>query len=360
MVESNLHRHMSEFLNAEIVLGTITDVYVAMNWISSTFLYVRVFANPRHYGIPAGLSKEETEAKLQALCMRELNGLEKYDLIVKTNFAYNFQPTDNGILMARYYIAFETMKIFMQVKGTETLPELLQLISRCHEFKEIQLRVNERGTLNMLNVNKVRDTIRFPISGRIKTKEMKVNCLIQATLGSLQIHDPSLAQEAVKVINIAQRLLQGFSRYLWGRDHYKSLVSALTLNKCVVCRLWDNSAHITRQLPGVGHALASLLASANKTTFRDVVQSSPRDLERITNRHPPFGNQLQLAAMRFPQYSLTIDYLPAQLKIVVTIKIVNASDLSETGGSDHKFNLIIGDVVNNKILKKETIQYVCI
>ena len=47
--------------------------------------------------------------------MRELNALEKYNLVVKSDFAYNVQPTDNGILMARYYIAFETMKVFMQV-----------------------------------------------------------------------------------------------------------------------------------------------------------------------------------------------------------------------------------------------------
>lgn len=50
------------------------------------------------------------------MCMRELNGLEKYDLIKKTDFAYNVEPTENGKLMARLYIAFETMKLFMKVQ----------------------------------------------------------------------------------------------------------------------------------------------------------------------------------------------------------------------------------------------------
>lgn len=65
LIESTLHRHLVEHLNAEIVLGTITDIAVAMNWIKSTYLYVRALKNPKHYGIPAGLSSKEVEARLQ-------------------------------------------------------------------------------------------------------------------------------------------------------------------------------------------------------------------------------------------------------------------------------------------------------
>ena len=40
MVESTLHEHLTEHLNAEIVLHTITNVSIAFEWIKSTFLYV--------------------------------------------------------------------------------------------------------------------------------------------------------------------------------------------------------------------------------------------------------------------------------------------------------------------------------
>ena len=40
MVESNLHEHLTEHINAEIVLHTITNVSIAFEWIKSTFLYV--------------------------------------------------------------------------------------------------------------------------------------------------------------------------------------------------------------------------------------------------------------------------------------------------------------------------------
>lgn len=65
MIESHLHRHLAEHLNAEIVLRTVTDVAVAVDWIRSTFLYVRAFHNPTHYGLAKNLSKEAFESKLQ-------------------------------------------------------------------------------------------------------------------------------------------------------------------------------------------------------------------------------------------------------------------------------------------------------
>ena len=46
----SLHEHLIEHLNAEIVLNTINDVSVALEWIKSTFLYIRVMKNPKHYG----------------------------------------------------------------------------------------------------------------------------------------------------------------------------------------------------------------------------------------------------------------------------------------------------------------------
>lgn len=65
MIESSLHRHLAEYLNAEIVLGTITDIPIAMDWIRSTFLYIRASVSPKYYGISPGLSKEAFEGKLQ-------------------------------------------------------------------------------------------------------------------------------------------------------------------------------------------------------------------------------------------------------------------------------------------------------
>lgn len=49
-IESSLHEHLLEHLNSEIVLETITDLPTALEWIKSTFLYIRACKNPGHYG----------------------------------------------------------------------------------------------------------------------------------------------------------------------------------------------------------------------------------------------------------------------------------------------------------------------
>lgn len=42
MLESQLKGQLAEFLNAEIVLLTVGNVAMAMSWLKSTFLYIRV------------------------------------------------------------------------------------------------------------------------------------------------------------------------------------------------------------------------------------------------------------------------------------------------------------------------------
>lgn len=50
LIFSSLHCHLVEHLNAEIVLQTISDVNMALDWIRSTFLYIRALKNPTYYG----------------------------------------------------------------------------------------------------------------------------------------------------------------------------------------------------------------------------------------------------------------------------------------------------------------------
>lgn len=71
LIESSLHKNLIEHLNAEVALGTITDLDVALKWLSSTFLYVRAKKAPEKYNLPYGLSKEKTDRKLLGKCSFE-------------------------------------------------------------------------------------------------------------------------------------------------------------------------------------------------------------------------------------------------------------------------------------------------
>ena len=49
-IESQFHTNLTEHLNAEVVLRTVQSTETAMDWLRSTFLYVRMLAAPEKYG----------------------------------------------------------------------------------------------------------------------------------------------------------------------------------------------------------------------------------------------------------------------------------------------------------------------
>lgn len=351
IIESNFHLHLPEHLNSEIVLFTITNLGVAMEWIRSTFLYVRALKNPKHYGFGADTNHERIERCLETICMKGINCLEKAELVNIDN-ERGISPTAYGRLMSYYYLSFGTFKIFLDVKGSETMSEILEALSQAEEFSEVQLRTNEKRTLNDLNRNKNRETIRFPLQGRIKNRSMKVNCLIQASLGCLPILDPALLNESMRIVRLAERLCKCLSDILSKKKHHGSLLNAALLTKCLHARLWENTPFVCRQLERIGSTSASLLASCGKTSFQAIEESNPRDLERIVNRAPPFGNVLQDAVHHLPKYDIKLENERMNTlcyRTVVTVSLLNPDVIKvrNTAGNRHWVTLIVGDTDNN-------------
>ncbi|XP_074237544.1 putative ATP-dependent DNA helicase HFM1 [Saimiri boliviensis] len=354
-VESSLHRHLIEHLNAEIVLHTITDVNIALEWIRSTLLYIRALKNPSHYGFASGLNKDGIEAKLQELCLKNLNDLSSLDLI-KMDEGVNFKPTEAGRLMAWYYITFETVKKFYTISGKETLSDLVTMIAGCKEFLDIQLRMNEKKTLNTLNKDPNRITIRFPMEGRIKTREMKVNCLIQAQLGCIPIQDFALTQDTAKIFRQGSRITRWLSDFVAAQEKkFAVLLNSLILAKCFRCKLWENSQHVSKQLEKIGITLSNAIVNAGLTSFKKLEETDARELELILNRHPPFGTQIKETVMYLPKYELQVEqisrYSDTTAEILVTVILRNFEQLQtkRTASDSHYVTLIIGDADNQVV-----------
>ncbi|CAF4881978.1 unnamed protein product [Pieris macdunnoughi] len=357
-LQSYLHKRLAENLNSEASLGTVTDVAQCVEWVNSTFLSVRAARDPRRYlGLPQNASKQLITKKIEELCVKAMNGLVTSGLITMDE-ASCIHSTDAGRLMSVYYIDVETMKAIMKIEGTESLEKLLWLVCESHELADMHLRVDERRSLNALNRNNAAATIRFPMKGKINTRQMKLNCIIQAVLGCLPIPDPSLNQEAFKIMRIADRVCKCLIAYVTSgkviadnRKCFSSVLNAVILAKCLSAHIWENSPYLSKQLKGIGPMFSSLLASAGKTTFRLLEESHPRDLERIMNKSAPAGNDIRKQISLLPKYQLTI--VPIDQKSVrIELAMLNQVYLMEnmerlTAGPNHKFYLIVGDSENN-------------
>uniref|UniRef100_A0A7M4G259 Probable ATP-dependent DNA helicase HFM1 n=1 Tax=Crocodylus porosus TaxID=8502 RepID=A0A7M4G259_CROPO len=358
-IESSLHKHLVEHLNAEIVLHTITNVNIALEWIRSTFLYIRALKNAVHYGFNFLCIKYVFFKLWTDLSLKNVNDLASHDLI-KMDEKLNFRPTENGKLMAWYYIAFDTVKQFSTIKGTETLSELVTKISSCTEFSDIKLRTSEKKILNALNKDKNRITIRFPMEGKIKTTEMKVNCLIQAQLGCIPIQDFTLTQDIGKIFRTGIRVTKWLSDFLASqRNSFSALLNSLILAKCFRCKLWENSLHVSKQLEKIGMMLSNAMVNSGLTSFKKIEDTNARELELILNRHPPFGNQIKESVIHLPKYALDIEqvskYSDTVAEILVTIVLTNFKQLQtrRTAPDFHYVTLIIGNADNEVVFKQK-------
>lgn len=52
-IESQMIHSLPDQLNAEVVLGSVASLKEAINWMSYTYLYIRMRRNPELYGVGA-------------------------------------------------------------------------------------------------------------------------------------------------------------------------------------------------------------------------------------------------------------------------------------------------------------------
>jgi ATP-dependent DNA helicase HFM1/MER3 len=122
VLESRLHLNLIEHLNAEIGLGTITNVSTAKKWLSGTFLYVRLKQNPKYYRLNGDTHVQDVDEQLEEICSRDIALLQEQDLVSKER---QLRTTEFGDAMARYYVKFETAKAFLQLERKAKLSEIV-------------------------------------------------------------------------------------------------------------------------------------------------------------------------------------------------------------------------------------------
>ncbi|XP_055523767.1 probable ATP-dependent DNA helicase HFM1 [Wyeomyia smithii] len=363
-IESYLHQHLAEHLNSEIVLQTITDLRTAMDWIRSTFLYVRALASPTRYGLSVAgdHNRSQIEQKLEELCRTELNALEAYSLTVigKDRGANPDEPltissTVYGRLMAQYCLSFRTVKLLRKIKGTEPLLEVFTILTHCDEFTAFKCRNSDKRALNELNRSTAKATIRFPLRGRIQTTTTMVSCLLQAVLGNLPIGQHSLQQEAARMITLGRRLIKCIAEFIYvGRETeeasvYQALLNTLILAQCLETKLWEDSPFITKQLKGIGPVYAGQLAARGKTSFQEILNTDPRELEVILKKNPPFGNEMIDFIRKLPRFSIELsmkeDYM---MEFVVT-----QTNADYDKQLTVRVTLLVGDTANTVLFFKD-------
>ncbi|KAF3282660.1 Sec63 [Orbilia oligospora] len=319
-LESCLHLNLIEHLNAEIGLGTITDIESAKQWLRSTFLYIRMKSNPAYYNFKF----ENIESEVESIMERDIDSLSEAGFV-------EWQQTklkclEPGDAMARYYIKFRTMKNIMELKEKAKVSEILTCLSEAEEFKEFRIRSGEKGVLKEINGS---PSMKWSIKGDINSPAHKAYILIQFEIGcmefptteGLQKYRATLFQDKSLIFQHLHRLVRSICDIkLFLRDSI-SCRNALELSRCIEAKVWENSPSMLLQLEGLGTVGVRKFVNNDIKTIDQLDALEAHKIEMIASRNPPYGAKLKQDIAGIPRFRLYTQVTKVQANRKDPVKI---------------------------------------
>eukprot|EP00887_Chlorella_sp_A99_P000213 scaffold13.g213.t1 len=152
-IESQFTRGLVDHLNAEIVLGTVTNVREASQWLSYTYLYTRMTQNPLSYGI--GWEELSADPRLDGhrrkLITEAARQLEASKMARFDERSGNLYVTELGRVASHFYIRHDSINVFNEMlKPHMSEADVLAMIARSSEFENLAMRDEELPELDTL------------------------------------------------------------------------------------------------------------------------------------------------------------------------------------------------------------------
>jgi replicative superfamily II helicase len=145
-IESTFNDQLTNNLNAEIALGTVSNMTDAVKWLSYTYLFVRMKKNPFNYGSDwHEVSKDPNlVSRRTELLTIAAKKLSKAQMIVFDEISGIFTAKDLGRIASNFYINFNTVEIInATMRPTMTEADALAMLSMSTEFENIRVRPEE-------------------------------------------------------------------------------------------------------------------------------------------------------------------------------------------------------------------------
>ena len=139
-IESNFVSQLADNLNAEISLGTVSNVEEAIVWLSYTYLYVRMRKNPQVYGIKYQELREDNTliAKRRAIINDAAKNLDRARMIIYDESNGIMSSVELGRTASHFYIKYDTVETFNELmKPIMNGGDILAMLSKAQEFEQL-------------------------------------------------------------------------------------------------------------------------------------------------------------------------------------------------------------------------------
>ncbi|TBU58370.1 Sec63-domain-containing protein [Dichomitus squalens] len=350
-IESRFVAGMVDALNAEIALGTVANVHDAVQWLSYTYLFVRMKKSPFQYGMPWDeIANDPTlGAKRNSLITAAASQLAEARMIAFDRGTGSLVITDLGRIAAKYYIRHKSVEIFIkQFREKMTEADVLAMLCDSTEFDQIQVRENEVEELKAFM-----EEIPCKVKGGTDTSAGKVNILLQAYISRFRPEDFALVSDQAYAAQNGGRIARGLLEIAISRKWANAASVLMGISKAIEKRLWPFD-HPLKQFEGLkAEVLHNLQRWADEYDVAELAEMSSEELGKLIHLNQKHGEAVRNAAKQFPAVHITYSLRPLGpdvLKIAVKVeRKYNWS--SKVHGSVEPFWLWVEDHEGTNILQ---------
>ena len=320
-IESNFIGHMTDNLNAEISLGTVTNMEEGVTWLSYSFLFVRMRRNPQVYGIKYQELKDDPtlEGKRREIVTDAARRLDKAMMIRFDEANGYFSSTDLGRTASHFYIKYDTVEIFNEIMtNCMNEGEILAMISQAQEFEQLKVREDEMDELE----DAVHDNCELPVKGGKENVHGKVNILLQSHISRGRMHSFSLISDMTYINQNASRIARALFEIVLHKNLPLLSGRMLRFAKTVEKQMWDFE-HPLKQHPLLKPELAAKLENRNVTLER-LREMEPSEIGHLIH-HVSMGNFVKRSAQEIPVLDIEVSMQPITRTVLRVRLLVTAN-----------------------------------
>jgi activating signal cointegrator complex subunit 3 len=317
-IESQFISHLTDNLNAEIVLGTVSTVSEACSWLRYTYLNVRMHQSPITYGINAHMKTMDPHLNSfqRDLIIKAAQELDKAHMIrFEEKNEYLF-ATDLGRTASHYYINYVTIETINARLSNRYMSdgELMELLSLADEFSQLKIRDDELDELDLLYNNQCH----LPVKGGSENVHGKVNILIQSFVSRAQLTSFSLISDMSYVNQNVIRLIRALFEVVLKRSWATLSSRLLRLAKIVEQRMWDTINPLWQFSQYINIEILQKLDAKQLTPDR-LLDMEPKDIG-IMIQNARFGKEIKAYASYIPLLRIETQLQPIT-RTVLRIKL---------------------------------------
>ena len=356
-IESQFISNLADNLNAEVVLGTVTNVREGAQWLGYSYLHTRMEKNPLAYG----LTWEEARldpglAQHRRKLIREAaRTLDRAKMVRFDERSGQLYQTEAGRIASHFYIKQASMEIFDEhLRRHMSMPEVLHMVSHASEFENIAPREDEMPELESLQRDRKR-ACPIEIKATMADKTGKVNLLLQVYVSRARMEAFSLVADSSYISQNASRICRALFELCLRRGWPSLAETLLTLSKAVDQRIWPHQ-HTLRQFEATLSPETLHKLEERKATVERLWDMSPSEIGSMLRLNTDVGRKVKACVEALPHLGLEATVQPitrSVLRVAVTLTPDFVWRDSQHGGAQ-RWLVWVEDPVNEHIYHTET------